>query len=46
VNQKRLELSVDHMLFYLGDVVGHIVYDMHIQRVGSGVELFRESLSS
>lgn len=35
---------IDHMLFYFGDVVRHIIDHMHIQVIRGGVEDFGKSL--
>mmetsp|Transcript_95591 Transcript_95591/g.242972 ORF Transcript_95591/g.242972 Transcript_95591/m.242972 type:complete len:224 (+) Transcript_95591:555-1226(+) len=39
-------MPVDHVLFHLGDVVGHIVDDVHVQILGGLVEDLRKGLAS
>lgn len=44
VHQQRFLLAVHHVLFHLGDVVRHVVDDVHVQVVGRGGEHFGEGL--
>ena len=46
VNEERLLLSVDDMFFHFGDVMTHVVNQMHVQIVGSLVEHLGERLTS
>ena len=39
-------LSINLSVSYLGDVVGHVVDDVHVELVGSLAELLRERLPS
>lgn len=44
VYEKGLEFAVDHVLLHLGDVVRHVVDDVHVQIVWCHAELFSKRL--
>lgn len=44
MDQQRPLLPVHHVLFHLGDVVGDVVDDVHVQVVWGGGEHFGEGL--
>lgn len=44
VNQQRPLLPVYHVLFHLGNVVGDVVDDVHVQVVWRSAEHFGEGL--
>ena len=45
VNEQRHRLSVDHVLLDLGDVMTHIVDNVHVEIIGTHFEHFAEGLA-
>lgn len=46
VNQQRPLLPVHHVLLHFGDVVGHVVDDVHVEVVRRRGEHFRKGLKN
>lgn len=44
MDEKSFEFAVNHMLLHFGDVVGHVIDQVHVQVVGRRVELLGEGL--